>query len=269
MKLTAAGELLARQLESTVRDIYRVRAQIDDLKGLRRGDVTLYTIEGLVDAVVSLSIAKFTSQYPDIHFQVNVASTDRIIEAIVAGEADIGIALNAPTRADVSVCFGWQEPLRAIVAPSHALSGRKSISLRDLASYPATLPDRTFGVRRLIDAMLEKTDLQPKMLVITNSILTTVCVARQGAAYTLMPMFAVERDIKAGTLLAIPLTDDDLAPSSVEICVHRNRRLSLAAREFLSWLENNIPKGGSRRPLELAGISAPRDRGRDQGRRPP
>lgn len=267
VKLTAAGELLARQLESTVRDIYRVRAQIDDLKGLRRGDVTIYTIEGLVDAVVSLSIAKFSFQYPEIHFQVDVASTDRIIEAIVAGEADIGIALNAPRRADVSVCFGWQEPLHAIVAPSHALSGRKSISLQELTRYPATLPDRTFGVRRQIDAMLKKTDLQPKMLVITNSILTTVCVARQGAAYTLMPMFAVERDIKAGTLLAIPLTDDDLEPSSVEICVHRNRRLSLAAREFLSWLENNIPKGGLQGPVELAGIKAQRDRGRNHGRR--
>src|SRR4029077_16767106 len=115
--------------------------------------------------------------------------------------------------------------------------------------------------------MLKKTDLQPKMLVITNSILTTVCVARQGAAYTLMPMFAVERDIKAGTLLAIPLTDDDLEPSSVEICVHRNRRLSLAAREFLSWLENNIPEGGLQGPVELAGIKAQRDRGRNHGRR--
>jgi DNA-binding transcriptional LysR family regulator len=229
--------------------------------------VILYTIEGLVDSIVSLSIAKFSSQYPEIHFQVDVASTDRIIEAIVAGQADIGIALNAPRRPDVSVCFGWQEPLHAIVAPSHALSDRKSISLQDLAGYPATLPDRTFGVRRQIDTMLEKTVLQPKMLVITNSILTTICVARRGAAYTLMPMFAVERDIKAGTLLAIPLTDDDLDPSSVEICIHRKRRLPLAAREFLSWLENNIPKGGSRRPLERPRINAQPDPDREYGRR--
>lgn len=262
VKITAAGELLAQQLQSTVRDIYRVRAQIDDLKGLRRGDVTLYTIEGLVDSVVSLSIAKFSVKYPDIRFQVNVASTDRIIEAIVTGEADIGISYNAPRRAEVSVCFGWQEPLHAIVAPSHELSDRKAISLRDLARYPATLPDRTFGVRRQIDTMLEKADLQPKILVITNSILTTICVVRRGAAYTLMPIFAVEHDIKAGTLLAIPLIDDDLEVSSVGICIHQNRHLSLAAREFLSWLEHNIPKG----PLNSHLISNP-DGDRDHGRR--
>jgi DNA-binding transcriptional LysR family regulator len=260
VKLTAAGELLAGQLQSTVRDIYRVRAQIDDLKGLRRGDVTIYTIEGLVDSVVALTIAKFNSRYPEIHFEVDVASTDRIMEAIVAGDADIGIALNAPRRAEVSVCCNWQEPLHAIVAPSHTLSDRKSISLQELACYPAALPDRTFGVRRQIDAMLEQADLQPTILVVTNSILTTVCVARRGVAYTLMPLFVVERDIDAGTLLAIPLTDGGLELSRIEICVHRNRRLSLAAREFLSWLEHNTPKGDAQRSLDLARSNPKRDR---------
>lgn len=245
VKLTAAGELLAGQLQSTVRDIFRVRGQIEDLKGLRRGDVTIYTIEGLVDSVVASNIAKFNSRFPEIHFEVMVASTDRIIEAIVAGDADIGIALNAPRRAEVSICSGWQEPLHAIVAPSHAISGRSSISLQELARYPAALPDRTFGVRRQIDTMLERCGLQPKILVATNSILTTICIARQGVAYTLMPMFVVERDIIAGTLVAVPLTNGELELSRVEICVHRNRRLSLSAREFLSWLEASTPANGS------------------------
>jgi DNA-binding transcriptional LysR family regulator len=245
VKLTAAGELLAGQLQSTVRDIYRVRTQIDDLIGLRRGNVVIYTIEGLVDSVVASSIAGFNARYPEIYFDVAVASTDRIIEAIVTDDADIGIALNAPRRVEVSVCSAWQEPLHVIVAPSHSLSGRNSISLEELARYPAALPDRSFGVRRHIDTMLDRAGLKPTILISTNSILTTICIARRGIAYTLMPMFAVERDIQGGTLLAIPLTDDGIELSRIEICVHRNRRLSLAAREFLSWLQANTPGAAS------------------------
>lgn len=268
VKLTPAGELLAGQLQSTVRDIYRVRAQIDDLKGLRRGDVTIYTIEGLVDSVVSSTIARFNAPYPDIHFEVDVASTDRIIEAIVAGDADIGIALNAPRRAEVLICFSWEEPLHAIVAPGHTLSDRASISLQELANHPAALPDRSFGVRRQIDAMLEQVDLQPRILVVTNSILTTVCVARRGIAYTLMPMFVVERDIEAGALRAVPLSDGGLIMSRVEVCVHRNRRLSHAAREFLSWLEQNTPKTDQRGTPERAVSSHKSETDRHGGRRP-
>jgi DNA-binding transcriptional LysR family regulator len=241
VKLTAAGELLADQLQSTVRDILRVRGQIDELKGLRRGRVTIYSIEGLIDSLVTFNIAKFSFRYPDIQFDVTVASTDRIIEALVAGDADIGITLNAPHRAEVSICCGWEEPLHAIVAPAHTLSDRKSISLEELTTYPAALPDRTFGVRRQVDAMLARTGLKPHILVTTNSILATICVARQGVAYTLMPMFAVACDYSAGTLRAVPLIDRELEQSKVAVCVHRSRRLSLAAREFLAWLEASIP----------------------------
>lgn len=267
VKLTAAGELLAGQLQSTVRDINRVRAQINDLKGLRRGDVTIYSIEGLIDSIVTSSVAKFNSKYPEIRFEVDVASTDRIMKAIVAGDADIGIVMNAPRRAEISVCFSWQEPLHAIVAPTHTLRSRKSISLRELAPYPAALPNRTFGVRRQIDEMLEQSGLQPKILVVTNSILTTVCVARRGVAYTLMPMFAVERDIQAGTLFAIPLTDGKLELSRIEVCIHHNRSLSLAAREFLVWLERNVSGSDRKSPLDLAPKkSGKRDPDRHRGR---
>jgi DNA-binding transcriptional LysR family regulator len=241
VKVTTAGELLADQLQSTVRDILRVRGQIDELKGLRRGHVTIYSIEGLIDSLVTFNIAKFSFRYPAIQFNVTVASTDRIIEAVIAGEADIGITLNAPHRAEVSICCGWEEPLHAIVAPAHTLSDRKSISLEELIAYPAALPDRTFGVRRQVDAMLARTGLKPHVLVTTNSILATICVARQGVAYTLMPMFAVACDCSAGTLRAVPLSDRELEQSKVAVCVHRSRRLSLAAREFLTCLEASIP----------------------------
>jgi DNA-binding transcriptional LysR family regulator len=244
VKLTPAGELLASQLQSTVRDLMRVRGQIDDLKGLRRGDVAIYCIEGLIDTVLPGIIAGFNRRYPEIRFQVIVSSTDRIIEAVVADDADIGIALNAPRRPDVSICGGWEEPIHAIVASAHSLSGRKSISIEELAHYPAVLPDRTFGVRRLIDRILDKVGRQPSILVTTNSILTTICIARQGIAYTLMPMFAVEREIAAKSLVAVPLTDDGVESAKVQVCVHRHRRLPLAALEFLRWLDASLPLAG-------------------------
>lgn len=248
VKLTPAGKLLARQLQSTVRDLMRVRGQIDELKGLRRGELTVYCIEGLIDSFLPRIIADFNRRYPEIKFSIVVASTDVIVDALVCDDADIGIALNAPPRAELSVCGGWEEPLNAIVAPSHPLNGRTGITLKELVDYPAVLPDTSFGVRRLVDRLLRKTGVEANVLVTTNSILTANCIARQGTAYTLMPRFAVERDYKARTLVAIPLIDPELEPTRVEICVHKNRRLPLAAREFLDWLKLNLPD-----PAEVEG----------------
>jgi DNA-binding transcriptional LysR family regulator len=252
VRLTPAGEILAGQLQSTVRDLMRVRGQIDELNGLRRGDVTIHCIEGLIDTFLPAVIAAFNSRYPEIRFHVTVASTDGIIDALVSDDADIGIALNAPGRMEISVCGGWAEPLHAIVAPSHPLSARKGLHLAELARFPAALPDASFGVRRLVDRMLAKGDLTPNVLVTTNSILATNCIVRQGIAYTLMPVFAVAGDLESGSLIAIPLTDRGLEPTRVQVCIHKNRRLPVAAAELLASLIASLPNPAkaARRPTK-------------------
>ncbi len=253
VRLTPAGRLLASQLQLTVRDLARVRSQIDELKGLRRGEVTIYSIEGLVDTYLPQAINRFHKLYRDITFKVVVASTDRIIEALVADESDIGITLNPPERPDLVCCAWWEEPLEVIVAPFHSLSRRRSISLQELSQFSAALPDNSFGVRRHVDRVLSKTGVALKLLVTTNSILATTSMAREGAVYTLMPRFAVTRDCEARTLIAIPISNPDLELSRVEICMHRSRSLPVAPREFLSSLVADLA-GSSRGGVARTGM---------------
>jgi DNA-binding transcriptional LysR family regulator len=236
VRLTPAGKLLADQLQLTMRDLARVRSQIDELKRLRRGEVTICCIEGLVDSYLPRAITKFHESHPDITFRIVVASTDRIVEALVADETDIGITLNAPKRPDLTCCRSWQEPLEVVVAPFHALSQRRSISFAELAHFSAVLPDPSFGVRQLVDRNVKRSGVELKLLATTNSILATTAMARQGVVYTLMPRFAVARDCEAGTLVTVPIRGENLQLSRVEICVHRGRTLPVAPRDFLAAL---------------------------------
>lgn len=255
VRLTPAGDLLAQQMQQTVRDLARVRGQIDELKGLRRGEVTIYCIEGLVDKYLPGVIGRFNRQYPEIKFTVVITSTDRIVAALVGDECDIGIALNAPLRSPVVNSGGWSEPIQAIVAASHPLAGRGSVTLTELAAYPAALPDTTFGVRRLVDRILDTHETRLRVVVTTNSIQMTASIARQGIAFTLMPRFAVARDCADGTLVSLPLVEKDMEMARVEFCTHQSRRLPLAAREFLSFLKSSVAPAESprsRRPQTVA-----------------
>jgi DNA-binding transcriptional LysR family regulator len=247
VRLTPAGELLAAQLQITMRDLSRVKGQINELQGLRRGEVVVYCIEGLIESFLTTTLKRFNRAHPDITFQVIVGSTDTIIDALVKDEADIGIAMNPLSRPEIATVGGWQEPLHAILSVTHPLSSRKNVSLKDLRAYPIVLPDRSFGVRRLVDRNLRKTSGPLNIAVTTNSILTTISVARQGIAWTLMPRFAVARDCAAGAIKAIPLEDGDLEPAVVEICIHKARQLPLAAKAFLRSLEEELFREGQSR----------------------
>lgn len=69
VRLTAAGEVLARQSHRIFRDLDRARAGIDDLRGLRRGDVSLWVIEGFVTGLLPNLLGRLPAPLPGRRLQ--------------------------------------------------------------------------------------------------------------------------------------------------------------------------------------------------------
>lgn len=82
---TAAGRLLAHHTRSIFRDIGRAQSAIDDLRGLRVSEITIYAMEGLVCDFLPSLLSTFHARFPGIRFNFVLAPTDRIIEAVVQG----------------------------------------------------------------------------------------------------------------------------------------------------------------------------------------
>ena len=116
-----------------MRDLSRVRGQISELKGLRRGEVVVHCIEGLIEGFLIKTLKKFNRAHPDITFHITIGSTDAIIDALVKDETDIGIVMNAQSRPEIASIGGWPEPLEAVISLNHPLASRKTVSARSSA----------------------------------------------------------------------------------------------------------------------------------------
>lgn len=240
VRLTAAGEVLARQSHRIFRDIDRARAGIDDLRGLRRGEVSLWVIEGFVTGLLPSILADFLRRYPAVAFKVQTASTDRITEALLEDEADIGITFNASPRAEIETIAEFPEPISCLVARDHKYARRKSISLAEICKEPLALPDHSFGIRQSFERTVTKHKLSPKVLVTTNSLELTNTMAVTGQFIAFKPALAVITELGSGQLRAIPVADTELASARSSISVHRDRPLSHAAQEFLKLMTATI-----------------------------
>jgi DNA-binding transcriptional LysR family regulator len=64
VQLTAAGEVLARHSHRIFRDLDRARSGIDDLRGLQRGEVSVWVIEGFVSGLLPDLLGNFHHRYP-------------------------------------------------------------------------------------------------------------------------------------------------------------------------------------------------------------
>jgi len=230
---TAAGKILARHTESIFRDIDRAQSAIDDLKGLRVGEVTIYTMEGLISNFLPWLLSSFHSRYPGIGFNLIAAPTDRIIEAVVRDEADIGITFNAKARKELVVAARYTEPVSCIVSPKHPLAQERPVTLKSLSKYPLALPNESFGLRQLIDAVARRRGATLKLLLTTNSLELTKTVAATGAAVAFMPPFTVRAEVARGELCCVPVDEREFRILHSDVCIHRNRELSHAAQAFL------------------------------------
>jgi DNA-binding transcriptional LysR family regulator len=248
VRLTAAGEVLARQSHRVFRDIDRARSGIDDLRGLRRGEVNLWVIEGFVRGLLPTILAGFQRRYPEVSFKIQTASTDQIIEALLEDKADIGITFNASRRAEIETIAEFPEPISCLVTPSHKHANRKSLTLAEICKEPLALPDHSFGLRQSFERSITRQKISPKILVTTNSLELTSAMAATGQFIAFKPALADIAELTSGRLKAIRVTDSELASAQSSISVHRDRPLSHAAQEFLKLLTAAIKKSKEKLP---------------------
>jgi DNA-binding transcriptional LysR family regulator len=240
VRLTAAGDLLAQQTQRTFRDLDRVRSAVDDLRGLRRGQVTACVIEGLVAEFLPAVLRDFHDLYPNISFNIICASTDRSLDALVRDETDIAMTFNAPPRPDIITICEYVQPLACLVAIDHPLAGESSLLLKDIMNFPLALPDPTFGLRQAIDRAISRLNLKPPIFLNTDSLELIKNMAITGRAVAFMPAVMVAGEIAQGTLRAIPIADIEFESARTSICVHRDRQLPFAAREFQKFLAEKL-----------------------------
>ena len=70
------------------RDLLRIRSEIDNLVGLRRGTVAVGLVEGAIEFIAAAA-SSFQQRYPAIEFRMEVCGAQGVIDQILAGEMRI------------------------------------------------------------------------------------------------------------------------------------------------------------------------------------
>lgn len=247
MALTAAGEIYARYAQAVILESDRVRSDLEELRGLRRGVVRLATVEGVVANMVTTVIAKFRAKYPGIRFNLVTMGTDDVIAAVRDSTADVGISFHAQPDAAVRFVRRIRDPLTLLVHPDDALAGRRSITLTEALSFPIAVPEPGFGIRRLIDEQCRRLGQSLPPALETNSIEALRGFARSGAGVALLPRSSVQREIRQGDVFTIPISDRALNQCSLDISVLAGRHLPTTISQFLSSLDHEMSAPSARR----------------------
>jgi DNA-binding transcriptional LysR family regulator len=240
MGLTAAGEIYLRYAQSVLSEGDNTQLEIDALKGLKRGHLRICSIEGIVPGPLFDAVRSFRSRFPDITYNVRAMGTHSVMQAVRDGEADIGIAFQALPVAGAHIVRRIPNPLHMICSRQHPLARSEQVTLREIVQYPIALPDRTFGIRQIMDAACHVHQLRLTIAIETNSIEPLRLFARSALGVTILPPLAAKSDIETGRVSAVPVANSMLSASSVDICVREGRALPNVVLEFLKQIDTGF-----------------------------
>jgi len=169
VRLTAAGEVFVHYLREQDGGVERMKSQIEDLKGLRRGTVRIACSQALALDFLPREIAEFRKRHPLVAFDVKVLDHEQAMAALAAYEVDLVLVFRPPFMPSFQPLMSLEQRLVAVMSVDHPLAGRRTIRLRDCAAYPVALPERSIGGRQLLDEVSARSGLTFKLAAESNS----------------------------------------------------------------------------------------------------
>ncbi|WP_447553947.1 LysR family transcriptional regulator [Vreelandella sp. EE22] len=242
MRLTAAGEIFLDYVRRHIADLGRVRSEIEGLKGLRKGHVSLVASQALAVDFLPEQIRLFRKRYPGVSFTVRIADRGEALKALMAFEAELAIVVFPKMSSEVLQLIMIAQPVIALMSRSHPLASQSRVRLSECLNYPLVLPDASLGVRELLEPMLVRRTNKAQISAETNSFELMRGLLQDNHSIGFQIDIGSSREPRESKIISLPIDKRDV-PSAPLICAQlRGRTLSVAAARFGDQLTQCLDK---------------------------
>lgn len=240
MRLTTAGELFMRYVRGRAAELDRVRSEIEELKGLRRGTVRVVASQALAPRFLPQAIQAFRQSHPLVAFDVRIGDHVQAAEALRSFGTDLALVFNLAPESDIERSASLEQRLVALMHAQHPLARRTGggLRLRDCADYPLVLPNRDTGGRQLLERFLSRSSIRLGPMVESNSFeFLRGCVFDQRSISFQMAIGVLpdERDV-----VAREIEDRGFPRGELVLASLRGRQLPVIAYAFMEFLRERL-----------------------------
>ena len=135
VRLTDAGELLVRHAEAVLTRLRDAEDELDELLGLRAGQLRMSTLSSAATTIVPPAITEFRRRLPEVELSVSMLDPAGVLPALRSGEVELALCNDAShlDLPDIDGVVLFEEPMLVALPREHPLGGRKRLELAALA----------------------------------------------------------------------------------------------------------------------------------------
>ncbi len=243
VRLSTAGELLIHHLRSQSAEFEKFKSQVADLRGERRGHVSIACSQAFLPYFLPNQIGRYRRDHPGVSFGVHVRDRAAAETALVDLSADLALVFEPVRLSEVQMLSTLRQSIHAVMSADHPLAGCDSVRLRDCAGYPVALPTAVYGVRHLIDLAMRRTSVALRIAVEADSFDFLRHYPREEPILSFQIPIGLP-DEGEEHIVSCPVDPRDVPEGRLYLCQLRNRTLPVAAAKFAAQLERELDTRG-------------------------
>jgi DNA-binding transcriptional LysR family regulator len=243
MRLTAAGEALARHSIAVLQDEKRVMSELDALRGLRRGEVSIVAAESLNSRILPEVLTRLIQDYPGIKCRMQTAGSNEIPNILKQGDTDLGLAFSIRHDSAVQRLAMRQFPLGAIVRPDHPLvreTEEGAVTLAQCLRHPVILPGPTLSVYSLLEQPLRRFDGRYQISCEVDSIDLMKNMVRRLNHVAFLSRLGLEQELGSGELVFLPLARAAYLTTELGLYAREGSMLSIASELVVNLIREKF-----------------------------
>jgi DNA-binding transcriptional LysR family regulator len=216
----------------------KAKAGIAAMQAQLAGTVRVAAIYSVGLHDLSRHIQRFMALYPEARVQLECLHPHKVVDAVLADSADVGIMSYPPTNRALAVVPLRAEPMAFVCHPAHRLARRRVVGLEDLAGEPFIAFDPGLTIRKAIDRAFREHGVKVNVAMEFDNIETIKQAITIGTGVSLLPRHTVIKEAGIRTLAVVPLTLTDLM-RPVGIIHRRRKRLTPTVSRFIDLLRES------------------------------
>ncbi|MEX8191507.1 LysR family transcriptional regulator [Comamonas guangdongensis] len=237
--LTEAGRVLQPHAEKVVAELRQLGLALQGSSAAVRSTLTIAATPVIATCLLPKVVAEFARQHPDVRIQVMDGSLDTVRQAVLDGQANMGIAFFVKPAAGV-----LREPVCRFrlmsIGPGEKRRDQRvlSRSWKSLDGLPMIALPIQNPIQALIDAHLPNARASQEERAEMNFLGTMIAMVKAGLGNAVVPSFMMEECRQHG--LSIALLTDPPVHLNMYVALRRGTDRQTAETQFIAALKAHI-----------------------------
>jgi DNA-binding transcriptional LysR family regulator len=229
---TEAGETVAARARRVLAEVDGVRGELDELRGLVRGRISVGALLPAGEIEVTTLLANFRHRFDGIEVGLREGTAGDLMNLLVAGELDVAFMLVAGELGDEleSLRLGTEQVVAAF--PPGTAPKAKAVTADDLAGVALAAPRSGSAIKREVDRFFAAAGGELMLSLESSDPYLIRCLVSDGFGPAMLPASLAQRQGPAVE------TRELRPPIELPVCLvwQRGRELSPAANAFVEFV---------------------------------